>query len=189
MNINVGLAYGAYPPKVAAIIKVPIEQGQAISDAYHHELYPGITAYRENYVLPTATANNELHLGLGCRILTDKADKDIRTIANASVQFWSILTLLAVNKLHQLIDEAGLSHRITVTSTIFDSIYGEIDNDPELVHWLNQTLPAIMTHPFLEGEIVHNEADLEIGLDWASFHKLDNNATLDEITTILSTLE
>ena len=130
-----------------------------------------------------------MHLGLGCRILTDKADKDIRTIANASVQFWSILTLLAVNKLHQLIDEAGLSNHILITSTIYDAICGEIDNDPELVHWLNQTLPAIMIQPFLEGEIVHNEADLEVGFDWASFHKLDNSATLDDITTILSTLE
>ena len=130
-----------------------------------------------------------MHLGLGCRILTDNAKKDIRTISNASVQFWSLLSLLAINKLHQLIDDSGLSSRIAVTATVYDSVYGEVDNDPELVHWLNQTLPAIMTQPFIEGEIVHNEADLEVGLDWASFVKINNNATIDDITTILSTLE
>lgn len=130
-----------------------------------------------------------MHLGLGCRILTDNAKKDIRTISNASVQFWSLLSLLAINKLHQLIDDNGLSSRIAVTATVYDSVYGEVDNDPELVHWLNQTLPAIMIQPFIEGEIVHNEADLEVGLDWASFVKINNNATLDDITAILPTLE
>ena len=128
-------------------------------------------------------------MGLGAKILTDNPNKDERTLVNSCSQFWSLLTLIAINKLHQAIDDAGLSTNIIVTNSIYDAIYGEIDNDPELVYWLNQTLPAIMTHPFIEGEIVHNEADLEVGLDWASFHKLDNSATLEDITTILSQLE
>lgn len=127
-------------------------------------------------------------MGLGAKILTDNPNKDERTLVNSCSQFWSLLTLIAINKLHQAIDDAGLSTNIIVTNSIYDAIYGEIDNDPELVYWLNQTLPAIMTHPFIEGEIVHNEADLEVGLDWASFHTIPNNATLDQITTIMESL-
>jgi hypothetical protein len=166
-----------------------LNQAENIFNAYHNELYAGITDYRENYVLPTAIENNELHLGLGCKILTDNAEKDIRTITNATIQFWSILMLLSINKLHQKIDEAGLTNRILITNTIYDAGYYEADNDPEVIHWLNQNLIPIMTAPYLVDEIIHNEVDLEVGLDWSSFKKIDNNATLEEITQLLSSLE
>ena len=187
--VNFGLGYGAFPPKVAATIKCPLEQAEAIFNAYHYEMFPGVSAYREDYVLPTAIENNELHLGLGCKILTDNAEKDIRTITNATIQFWSILMLLTISKLHQKIDEVGLSSRLIVTNTIYDAIYLEADADPEVIHWLNQTLIPIMTAPYLVDEIIHNEVDLEVGLDWSSFKKIDNNATLEEITQLLSSLE
>ncbi len=189
MNINVGLQYGAYPPKIAESIKCSIEEAQSIFDRYHGELYSNVTKFREEVVLPAARANGEVHMGLGAKILTDDPKKDERTLVNSCSQYWSLLTLFAINKLHQAIDDAGLSTSIIVTNTIYDAIYGEIDNDPELVYWLNQTLPAIMVQPFIEGEIVHNEADLEVGLDWASFVKISNSATLEDITTILSQLE
>jgi DNA polymerase-1 len=187
--VNFGLGYGAFPPKVAATIKCPLEQAEAIFNAYHYEMFPGVSAYREDYVLPTAIENNELHLGLGCKILTDNAEKDIRTITNATIQFWSILMLLTISKLHQKIDEAGLSSCLIVTNTIYDAIYLEADADPEVIYWLNQTLIPIMTAPYLVDEIIHNEVDLEVGLDWSSFKKIDNNATLEEITQLLSSLE
>lgn len=56
---------------------------QEIFDNYHNVLYPGITAYREEYVLATAREQGYLHLGLGCRIYTDNPDNDIRTLNNA----------------------------------------------------------------------------------------------------------
>jgi hypothetical protein len=189
LNLNVGLQYGAYPPKIAESIKCSIEEAQSIFDRYHSELYSNVTKFREEVVLPAARANGEVHMGLGAKILTDDPKKDERTLVNSCSQYWSILTLFAINKLHQVIDDAELSSHITVTNTIYDALYGEIDNDPALIYWLNKTLPLIMISPFLQGEIIHNEADLEIGLDWASFHKIDNSATLDDITNLLSTLE
>ena len=117
-----GLAYGAFPPKIAATLKISIEEAQQIFDNYHNVLYPGITNYRESYVLPTAKENGEIHLGLGFTLKTDDADRDIRTLANATCQFWSILTALTINKMHQLIDEEGLEHDVKVISTIYDSI-------------------------------------------------------------------
>ena len=125
-NITFGLSYGAYPPKVAATIKCPLSQAEQIFNAYHNEMYPQITEYRENYVLPTAKQYGNLHLGLGCYIASSNPDKDIRTLANASIQFWSILTLLAVNKIHQLIDEANLQNNIEAVLSVFKFIYDNI---------------------------------------------------------------
>lgn len=78
-----GLSYGSYPDKVSKTLKIPLAAAQSIFDNYHNVLYPGITDYRENYVLPTAKSTGRLHLGLGCYIYTDNARSDIRTLHNA----------------------------------------------------------------------------------------------------------
>ena len=80
---NVGLSYGSYPDKVSKTLKISLAAAQSIFDNYHNVLYPGITDYRENYVLTTAKSTGRLHLGLGCYIYTDNARRDIRTLHNA----------------------------------------------------------------------------------------------------------
>ena len=187
--ITFGLAYGCFPPKVASTIKCSLEEAKAVFDAYHNEMYPGVSKYREEYVLPTAKANGELHLGLGFYIKTDNAEKDIRTLNNASVQFWSILSILGINKLHALIDEAGLQDDIFVTSTIYDSIYFEVRKDPEIIKWLNDRIVPILEKDFIKGQIVPNEARLEIGDSWADLTELSKNATIKEITEVLKKYE
>lgn len=186
--VSFGLAYGAFPKKIALTIKVSLEEAEEIFNNYHHGLFPGITDYRENYVLATAKEHGEIQLGLGCKLITDNADRDIRTLANATVQFWSILTLLTINKLHQLIDDAGIHDHVKVISTIYDAIYLECDRDPEVVKWVNDNLIPIMKAPYIDGEIIHNLVDLEVGLDWASFNLIPNDASLEEITTIMEKL-
>jgi hypothetical protein len=187
--ISFGLAYGAFPPKVAATIKCPLDEAIIIFDAYHYELYPDVTAYRENYVLPTAKEEGQIHLGLGCTLISDNPDRDIRTISNATIQFWSILALLTINKMHQLIDKAGLQDRVLITSTIYDALYLEADADPKVIKWVNDNIVPVMEAQYLVGEIVHNEASLEVGLDWASLQELSKDATLEKITDILNNLE
>ena len=186
--ISFGLAYGAYPKKVAATVKIPLDEATNIFNAYHNELYPGITKYRENYVLQTAHETGRIHLGLGFYMKTDDPDRDIRTLNNGTCQFWSILTALTINKLHQLIDEAGYSKDILVTSTIYDSVYFEVREDPTIIKWLNDTIIPIMTTDFMLNQTIKNDADLEIGRDWADLHKLGHNASIDDITTILESL-
>lgn len=183
-----GLSYGAYPPKVAATLKIPLPDAEQIFDRYHNVLYPGITDYRENYVLSTAQANGRIHLGLGFYMKTDNPRRDIRTLNNGTCQFWSTLTALTINKMHQLIDEAGYQHDILVTSTIYDSIYFEIRKDPHYIKWTNDNLIPIMTTDFMENQTIKNEADLEIGTSWADLHKLPHNASLEEIQSILESL-
>jgi DNA polymerase I-like protein with 3'-5' exonuclease and polymerase domains len=183
------LQYGAFPKKISDTVKCTLEEAQTIFDRYHYELYPNVSKFREEFALPFAQENHYVHMGLGATLNTDNVDKDGRTLFNSLSQFWSILMLLAINKLHQKIDEAGLSSNILITNEIYDAVYFEADADPEVIHWLNQTLIPIMTAPYLVDEIIHNEVDLEVGPDWSSFKKIDNNATLEEITQLLSSLE
>ena len=182
--ISFGLAYGAYPKKVANTIKIPLEQAEAIFNAYHQDMYPGITSYRENYVLVTAKEHGRVHLGLGFYINSDDPERDIRTLNNSTCQFWSILTALAINKLHQLIDDAGLEKDVIITSTIYDSIYLEIRDTPEIIKWVNDRIVPVMEQDFMEEQIVHNSADLELGKDWSDLYTLPHNASITQIQKV-----
>lgn len=184
-----GLAYGAFPPKIAATLKITLQEAEEIFNNYHNVLYPGITDYRENYVLATAKEEGEIHLGLGFTLKTDDPGRDIRTLANATCQFWSILTALAINKMHQLIDEKGYEEDVKIISTIYDSIYLEITNDPEIVKWVNDNLIEAMLVDFMEGQVVHNEAESDVGYNWADMLKIPNGASVAEVKEILDRLE
>lgn len=148
-------------------------------------MYPGITRFREEYVLPTAKKQGRIHLGLGFYINTDNPDRDIRTLNNACSQFWSILTALAINKMHALIDEAGLENDVIVTSTIYDSIFFEIRNDPNIIKWVNDRIVPIMEQDFMLNQLVHNEARLEIGKNWAEREEIEANMSLSGIKDLM----
>jgi hypothetical protein len=183
-----GLSYGSYPPKVAATLKISLPAAEAIFNSYHNELYPGITNYRENYVLPTAKEHGKLHLGLGCYIKSDKPDKDVRTLHNSTCQYWSILTLLTINKVHQLIDLEGMSDDIQCISSIYDSIYYVVKKDASTIKWLNDKLVPLMTQDYIVDQIIKNTAISEIGLDWADMTQIPNNASIKQITQTLKEL-
>lgn len=183
--VTFGLAYGAYPPKVAAAIKCSIEQAEEIFNSYHDELYTGVTDYRENYVLPTVKDTGTIHLGLGCYINSSNAKKDIRTLHNATIQFWSILTLIAINRMHQRIDEAGLAKKIKCIATIYDSIYYTVPADPKTIKWLNDNLVEVMGQDFLIDQTVPNEAGSEIGLNWADLFEIPEGASETTISKYL----
>lgn len=187
--VTFGLSYGAYPPKVSKTLKVPLDTAKKIFDSYHNELYGGITEYRENYILPTAKQEGKIHLGLGCYLQSDNAKRDIRTLNNASCQFWSILTLLTINKLHQQIDISNLSNDIQCISTIYDSIYFIVKEDAHTIKWLNDRLITYMTTDFMENQTIKNEATAEIGYDWATLHKIPNNASIERIEEVLQQLK
>ena len=174
------LAYGGYPDadKGGVITK-------EIFDRYHNVLYSGITEYRENYVLPTTQKNGKIHLGLGCWIHSDNPEGDIRTLLNATIQFWSILTLLSINKMHHLIDAAGYEKDVYCISSIYDSIYYLVREDADIIKWTNDNLIHTMGKDFMVDQIVKNEAESEVGRNWADLVALPNNASTDEINKIL----
>jgi len=184
-----GLSYGAYPPKVSKSLKISLEEATKIFENYHFTLYPGITDYRENYVLTTAEKYKRVHLGMGFYLRTDNPGRDIRTLNNGTCQFWSILTALTINKIHSLLDEKDWHSKIQVTSTIYDSIYLIVEKDPEVIKWLNDNITSIMATDFIVDQIVKNEATGEIGYDWASLHQIPTNASIEDIKKVLKELD
>ena len=111
-------------------------------------MFPGITKFR-GFITEDAKLEGYTHLGLGCRLYTSDVGKEVRTIFNANSQFWSILTLLTINKLHTLIDEAGYTDDIKCISTIYDSIYFIVKEDAEIIQWLNNALIEVMCVDYL----------------------------------------
>lgn len=188
-NVTFGASYGAFPKKIASQIKCSLEEATEIFDAYHNEMYPGITQFREEYVLPTSAANGRIHMGMGYYLYTDNADKDIRTLMNSQAQFWSIMTALSINKMHTLIDLQNYQKDIFITANIYDAIYGCVRADPIIIQWLNNNIVPVMETDFLVDQLVKNSADLEIGLDWSDAHKLSHNASIEEIENTLKKLE
>lgn len=132
--------------------------------------------------------HGEIHLGLGFTLKTDDPDKDIRTLANATCQFWSILTALTINKMHQLIDQMGYEEDVKIVSSIYDSIYLETTNTPEIVKWVNDNLITTMVVDFMEDQAVKNKAQSDVGYNWAEMVPLSNNASLEEVKEVLSSL-
>lgn len=177
------LAYGGFPDAEKGGVIT-----QEIFDNYHNNLYPGITDYRENYVLPTTKENGYIHLGLGCRMYSDDPDGDIRTLNNATCQFWSILTQIAINELNYRAKEAGLEGKVQVCSTIYDSIYIYVENDAETVKWLNDNAVEVLCVDYLEDQVVKNEACGEIGHNWCDLHQVVNNASVEEIEEVMKKL-
>lgn len=177
------LAYGGYPDADKGGVIT-----QEIFDNYHNVLYPGITEYREKYVLPTTQQNGYIHLGLGCRMYSSDAGKAIRTLNNATIQFWSIITMIAINEFNYRVRGVCLENDVEVCSTIYDSIYLHVTKDPEILAWVNSELVEIMTVQYLEEEVIHNTASGDIGLNWADLHRVPNGATPDEVAAILEKL-
>jgi len=186
--VTFGLNYGCFPPKIASTLKVSLEEAEEIFNNYHNVLYKGITEFREKIIYPMAKEKGRVHLGLGCYIYSSNPDKHIRTLFNACSQFWSILSLLTINKLHQLIDKNNLENDIKVISSIYDSIYLLVKKDAKIIKWLNDTIVPIMTIDYIKDQKVHNEASGEIGLNWSDMYPISNEASLEEITSVLNKL-
>lgn len=180
--------YGAYPPKIARSMGCTLKEAEQIFQRYHEELYPGVDDMRTK-VEKKAKKEGRIHLGLGCYMKSSNPGRDIRTLFNACSQFWSILTLLTINKLNTEIQEAGYENKIEVISTIYDSIYVHLDCDPLLIKWLNDRIIPLMTRDFLTDTIVHNEAEGEIGYNFCDTVKIANNASVEDITHALEELD
>ena len=149
------LSYGGYPKKLARNAKIPLEKAEEIFNNYHKVLYTGISDMRDR-VVKEATEKGRIHLGLGCYMNSSDPEKESRTLFNACSQFWSILTILTINKMHYLIDEAGYSEDIQIVSSIYDSIYIHLKCDAEIIKWVNDNIIPLMTKDFVTDIIVHN---------------------------------
>ena len=139
--------------------------------------------------MDTTIKKGRIHLGLGCYMNTSNPEQEIRTLFNAYSQFWDILTILTINKMHYLIDKAGYTDSIQIVSSIYDSIYLHIKCDATIIKWVNDNIIPLMTKDFVTDIIVHNEATGEIGFNWYDTVAIHNNASIEEIEEAIKKAE
>lgn len=188
------MQFGGGAQKLAKTLKCPQPEADAIFNAYHNELYPDMKVYNTK-VGVIAEKNGYVELGLGLRLQCpsvksfDEQTKSsaLRSVANATVQFWDVLTLLGIEKFQKHIEDEGYVGRVIMHSTIYDSVYMEIENSPEVIQWVNSVLIADMTEEYMENQLVQLEANLDITAEqgtWADLEELPNGDALKEIYKI-----
>ena len=187
--ISFGLDYGAYPKKIAKQLGCNLEVAQLIFDRYHKELYQGVTKFREDYVLPTSKEQGYIHLNYGLRLYSDNVEKDIRTLFNANFQSYSVLTQIVLVEFHKAIIKDNMQDKVKLTNTIHDAIYGEMDDDIEVIKWVNDTLIAIMTRQFVHNQSVQLKSEVDIGYNLYDMVTLSNSCSVEKIQVLKDTLE
>ena len=188
-GVTFGLAYGAYPPKVAKSIGCSIEEATQIFDNFHNLLYPGVTAYREQYVLPQAKSNGWIHLNWGLKLFTNDAKKDIRTLNNSTMQSYSDLTQIAAVEFDKVLKPSKFNSSIDLVNIVHDCLYYEVDDDLEVIKFINDRLPSIMCAQFVHNQEMPIRAEIDIGPSLAHMVTLPNHADIATIESKLATLK
>lgn len=182
------MSYGAFPKKISETIGCTIEEAEKLFNVYHNDLYPEITDYRENYILKSAKQHGEIHMLLGASLKTNDANKDIRTLNNASIQSFSAITLIAGAQFTELAKSQDMHNKAKVFNEIYDAIYVEADNNPETIKWVNDNLIPLMIQQYLEQEDIPNAAECDIGFNLAEMQTIPNNASIEQIEETLAKL-
>ena len=114
-----------------------------------------------------------------------EAQAEGRTAGNALGQSWCMLTLRAANEFMERVWASEYKLRIKPCAQIHDSIYLLIDNNTEVLHWVNENLIQCMQwqdHPLIDHPTVKLGANLEVyHQHWAQPITLANNSSPSEI--------
>ena len=187
-RISFGLDYGSFPPKIVSQLGCTLAVAQGIFDRYHYELYIGVSEFRENYVLPTAVKNHEIHLNWGLHLKSSNPKSDIRTLFNSCFQSFSDLTQIAAVDFENRIMEDSMQDRVMINNCIHDAIYGELDDDLETIKWVNDNLITVMTKPFVHNQSVQLKSECDIGYNLYDVLTLPNNCSIEHIEQTLTEL-
>ena len=109
---------------------------------------------------------------------TEATSKMARSINNMRSQSGSLLTMKAIYEIQEYIEECNMQSKVKCYCNIYDSIEFMIEDTEETVAFVNEHLIRFMLIPY-EGQIVANEAELDIGYNWEEMISIKNH---DEIT-------
>ena len=180
---------GAYPPKVAKSIGCSLAEATTIFDNFHNLLYPGVTEYREKYVMPQVATHGWIHLNYGLKLFSDNAKKDIRTLNNSTMQGYSNVTQISGVEFDRVYKQSQYVDDIKLINIVHDCLYYEVTDDINVIKYINDTLPPIMCRPFVHDQALTLKAEIDIGPNLAETVTLPNNADLSTIIDKLSTLK
>ena len=180
-----------------------VDQAKTIEKAYH-ELYAISDEFAaKNKLLMEKDGFVECAFGLKLRtpiisqcILGNsrtpyEAEGEARSANNAITQSWGMLLNRAMIATNKRIEETGYGIRILPINMIHDAGYFLVEDSPECIKFLNDTLIEEMCwndDDLIRSADVPMEASLEIGRSWDKLTNLHNNATIKEITDVLPIL-
>ena len=72
---------------------------------------------------------------------------------------------------------------------IHDALYYELDDTPEAIKYVNDTLIKELIPDFLQNQTVHLRAEVDFGYNQADMVTIPNNAEMDVILKKLQTLK
>jgi DNA polymerase-1 len=174
------------------------EKAKFICDA-HRKLYKAYYDYIDKE-LDKAKLKGYVTLAFGLRLRTPKLvlgttsgvpkyelESEERSTGNALFQSYGLMTLRALSDfMRRVWSHPEFSSDIILVSTVYDSIYLDVPNDLEIVHWVNVNLVECMKNTSHIEELEHVDipigAELEIMIgSWASPLKLKNGISENDI--------
>ena len=174
------------------------DKAKFIEDS-HHEMYKVYYSYVKDKV-NQAKIDGYVTLAFGLRLRTPvlKAsnetnipsyiiEQEERSVGNALFQSYGLMTLNALsNIMNEVWDHPVYFDRIVPVSTIYDSLYFELDNDLDQLVWLNKVIVRNMKDITEIPELHHPElelgADVEVLYpDWSSPIKIKNGASKEDV--------
>lgn len=131
---------------------------------------------------------------LGKSMLGDSSmmlEQEFRGANNAKTQSYGLLTTRAGTEFKDRLDISEKRFDILNINFIHDAIYNLARKDVNTIKWLNKHLIECMEwqeESEIKGSPIRLTAELDIGLSWDKMYTLPNNASDEEIQTLLDKL-
>ena len=167
----------------------------------HKKLYKGYYKYVDSQ-LDQAKIDGYVTLAFGLKLRTPyiadpkapkfKVEQERRSAGNALFQSYGMMTLRAFSRfMDRVWNHKEYRTQVFPVVTIYDSLYIDIPNDIDCLHWCNENLIECMK--LMDGcpELVHPEislgADLEVLYpSWNDKKTIPNNASKELILDLLN---
>jgi len=186
--VTFALLFGGGINPIMKVLKCSKQKAEEIYEAYMN-FYPELAEFAQE-TLRMAKQNGYVtgFFGLKLRAPNIKAEDTEatssmgRTLNNMRIQSGALLTMQAIANLQKEVEEENLQSDIKIHATIYDSIYLQCRKTEKALAFVNRNLIKNMCLPY-EGQIVANEASLEIGQNWANLKEVpkDGEANYKEI--------
>lgn len=181
----------------------PMDEAIAIEESFH-ELYVVSDQFNDrNKDFMVEHGYVDLAFGLKLRTPTigkcvlgttktpPEAEAEVRSANNAVTQSWGMLLNRAIIAVNRRIETEGYALKILPNNMVHDAGYFMVEDNPETVQWLNNALIEEMEwndDDLIRSDDVPMTAALEIGKSWDHQLTIKNNATIEEVTNVLSTI-
>jgi DNA polymerase-1 len=191
--VTFSLAYQGTEHTVSKSLGIPLEEAKVIVDNYaklhwrikQNQKQIALEAKKVGYgITPAGLKIRSTQLRSEDEAVASQA---MRSLTNAIYQGTAgMITVKAINKIQQRIEQNGYGDDIIIFNTIHDAIYAYVRHDLKILKWYNDNLIVCMTENYKENQVLKLKANLDIGYNWADQRELPNNCDEEVIRYTLS---